>query len=300
MNCLIRLVLAALVATFATAASAQTFPTKPIRLVVAFPPGGATDIIARVVGQPLSVRLGQPVVVENRPGSNGNIAADMVARSTPDGHTLLLGSDSFFGINPHLYPKMPMDPMKAFVPIATLVANQLVLAVNPALVPANDFRGFIDVAKRARPELAYASIGNGSQHHLAMEMLKQQAGIKLTHVPYKGGGPAANATIAGEWRRCSAAARSCRSPRRARCGRWPSAAPSARRRCPSCRPSASSIRLRGQYLAGPVRADRHAAGGACQAARRSQRRARAAGGGGAAVPPAPASPTSPRPRSSPR
>src|SRR6266850_3472412 len=195
-------VVAAAFATFATlfadAALAQSYPTKAVRMVVAFPPGGATDIIARVVGQPLSVRLGQPVVVENRPGSNGNIAADAVARSTPDGHTLLLGSDSFFGINPHLYPKMPMDPMKAFVGIGTLVSNQLVLAVNPALVLANDFRGFIDVAKRARPELAYASIGNGSQHHLAMEMLKQQAGIKLTHVPYKGGGPAANATIAGE------------------------------------------------------------------------------------------------------
>jgi tripartite-type tricarboxylate transporter receptor subunit TctC len=93
---------------------------------------------------------------------------------------------------------MPVDPNKAFIPIATLVANQLVLAVNPEAVPKEDFRGFIELARKAQPELAYASIGNGSQHHLAMEMLKQRAGIKLTHVPYKGGGPAANATIAGE------------------------------------------------------------------------------------------------------
>src|SRR5262245_12974262 len=198
MSCFIRIAVAACAALFTTAALAQSYPTKAVRLVVAFPPGGATDVIARVVGQPLSVRLGQPVVVDNRPGSNGNIAADIVAKAPADGYALLLGSDSFFGINPHLYAKMPMDPMKAFVPIATLVANQLVLAVNPTLVQANDFRGFIEQARAARPELAYASIGNGSQHHLGMEMLKQQAGIKLTHVPYKGGGPAGNAVIAGE------------------------------------------------------------------------------------------------------
>src|SRR6476646_2876685 len=101
----------------------------------------------------------------------------------------MLGSDAFFGINPHLYAKMPMDPQKAFVPIATLVANQLVLVVNPSLMPVNDVPGFVDFAKRANPEVAYGSIGNGSQHHLAMEMLKQAAGFKMTHVPYKGGAP---------------------------------------------------------------------------------------------------------------
>jgi tripartite-type tricarboxylate transporter receptor subunit TctC len=194
----IRLTVGSAAVLFAGAALAQTFPTKPIRLVVAFPPGGATDVIARIVAQPLSLRLGQPVVVENRPGSNGNIAADIVSRTAPDGHTLLLGSDSYFGINPHLYPKMSLDPMKAFVPIATLVSNQLVLAINPTLVPVNDIKGFVDFAGRAKPELNYASIGNGSQHHLGMEMFKQAAGIKLTHVPYKGGGPAGNAVIAGE------------------------------------------------------------------------------------------------------
>ena len=189
---------ATLATLFADAALAQSYPTKAVRMVVAFPPGGATDVIARVVGQPLSVRLGQPVVVDNRPGSNGNIAADIVAKSAADGYTLLMGSDALFGINPHLYQRMPVDPMKAFVPIATLVANQLVLVVNPTLMPVNDVPGFVELARRAKPELAYGSIGNGSQHHLAMEMLKQAGGFKLTHVPYRGGAPSANALIGGE------------------------------------------------------------------------------------------------------
>jgi tripartite-type tricarboxylate transporter receptor subunit TctC len=198
MACLSRFIVAALLAIAATAASAQTFPAKPVKIVVAFPPGGATDVIARIVGQPLSARLGQPVVVDNRPGSNGNIAADLVAKAPADGYTLMLGSDSLFGINPHLYPKMPVDPHKAFVPIATLVANQLVLVVNPTLMPVNDLSAFLTQARSARPELAYGSIGNGSQHHLAMEMLKKVGGFKMTHVPYKGGAPSANAVIGGE------------------------------------------------------------------------------------------------------
>jgi tripartite-type tricarboxylate transporter receptor subunit TctC len=179
-------------------ALAQSYPTRPIRLVVAFPPGGSTDLIARVVGQPLGQRLGQTVVVENRPGSNGNIAADQAAKAAPDGYTLFLAPDSLFAINPHLYARMSVDPFKAFVPIANLVTNQLVLAVNPKLVPVNNLREFVAFARKANPPLPYASIGNGSQHHLAMEMLKQRAGINLLHVPYKGGGPAASATIAGD------------------------------------------------------------------------------------------------------
>jgi tripartite-type tricarboxylate transporter receptor subunit TctC len=191
------LLFAALLALWTGAAQAQTYPTRPIRLIVAFPPGGATDVIARTVGTPLSARLGQTVVVDNRPGSNGNIAAELAAKARPDGYTLLLGSDSLFGINPHLYAKMPVDPQKEFVPIATLVANQVALAVNPSL-PVKDFPQFIDHARRASPPLFYASIGNGSQHHLAMELLKREAGISLTHAPYKGGGPAAIATVSGE------------------------------------------------------------------------------------------------------
>jgi tripartite-type tricarboxylate transporter receptor subunit TctC len=180
------------------AASAQTWPDRPIKLIVAFPPGGATDVIARTVGGPLGKLLGEQVIVDNRPGSNGNIAADIAAHAHPDGYTLFLGSDSFFGINPHLYTRMPVDPMKAFVPVTNFVTNQLVLTVNPKKVPVKDFKEFIAFAKKANPPLFYASIGNGSQHHLAMELLKRTAGINLTHVPYKGGGPAGIATVSGE------------------------------------------------------------------------------------------------------
>jgi tripartite-type tricarboxylate transporter receptor subunit TctC len=196
---LIRLMLAALIATaVATSAVAQSYPNRPIRLIVSFPPGGAVDMIARTVGTPLGERLGQPVVVDNRPGSNGNIAAEIAARSRPDGYTLFLGSDALVGVNPHIYAKMAVDPMKDFVPVATLVANQLVLAVNPTAVPVNDLPGFVQFARRASTPLFYASIGNGSMHHLAMELLKERAKIDLTHVPYKGGGPAGIAVMSGE------------------------------------------------------------------------------------------------------
>src|SRR5688572_24810788 len=180
------------------AANAQSFPNRPIRLIVAFPPGGATDVIARTVGAPLGRRLGQNVVVDNRPGSNGNISAELAANAKPDGHTLLLGSDSLFGVNPHLYSRMPVDLREAFVPVANLVTNMVILAVNPDKVPSKTLGEFVAFARKANPPLFYASIGNGSQHHIAMELLKRTAGINLTHVPYKGGGPAAIATVAGE------------------------------------------------------------------------------------------------------
>jgi tripartite-type tricarboxylate transporter receptor subunit TctC len=185
-------------AALGTAASAQPYPTHPIRLFVSFPPGGAADLVARVIGQPLSVRLGQPVVVENRPGANGNLAGETVAKAEPDGYTLLLGPSSLFSINPHLYARMPIDPLKDLLPVASVVSNVLVLAANPALTAGKDFRGFVALARAARPPLFYASIGNGSEHHLAMELLKQQAGINLTHVPYRGGGPAAIGVIGGD------------------------------------------------------------------------------------------------------
>ncbi len=194
-----RVLLATIIALgLCTTAQAQSFPNRPIRLIVAFPPGGATDVIARTIGTPLGARLGQNVVVDNRPGSNGNIAAELAANAKPDGHTLMLGSDSLFGVNPHLYRRMPVDPHKAFVPVTNFVTNQLLLAVNPDKVPAKDFKGFIDLARKSNPPLFYASIGNGSQHHIAMEMLKRTAKINLPHVPYKGGGPAGIATVSGE------------------------------------------------------------------------------------------------------
>jgi tripartite-type tricarboxylate transporter receptor subunit TctC len=178
-------------------AAAENYPSRPIRLYVAFPPGGAADIVARLVAQPLSERLGQPVVVENKPGSGGNIVGDLVAHAAPDGYSLLIGPDNLFTINPHIFSKMSFDPLKDIVPVSTVQSNVLVLAINPK-VPAKDFKEFIALAERADPPLFYASIGNGSLHHLAMEMLKQEAGIKLTHVPYRGGGPAGIAVVAGD------------------------------------------------------------------------------------------------------
>ena len=176
---------------------AQTYPNRPIRLVVGFPPGGATDIIARLVGQGLSARLGQPVVIENKPGSGTNIAGDAVAKAAPDGYTIMHGPDNLFIANPHLYAKMTFDPLKDFVPITSLVANQVVLAVHPS-VQAQNLREFVDLAQRTKPPMFYASIGIGSQHHLAMEMLKQHANFELTHVPYRGGGPAAIALLGNQ------------------------------------------------------------------------------------------------------
>src|SRR3954469_17063716 len=172
------------------------FPARAITIIVPIPPGGAPDIAARVIAQKLSENVGQAVVVENRAGANGNIANELVARAAPDGYTLGLLADSQITINPHLY-KMPIDTLKDLAPVAPVAVNQFVLTVNPSL-PVKTFAEFIEYAKKANPPLAYASGGSGSQHHLTMEMLKQRAGIKLLHVPYKGGAPAATATVAGE------------------------------------------------------------------------------------------------------
>ncbi|TMH31796.1 MAG: tripartite tricarboxylate transporter substrate binding protein [Betaproteobacteria bacterium] len=196
MSIFLRLLGAGLFALAAMTASAQ-YPSRPVRIIVPIPAGGAPDVVARVVGQKLSELLGQPVAVENHAGSNGNIAGDLVAKAPPDGYTLLLGQDSLITINPHLYATMPFDALKDLAPVATVAANQFVLSVNPSL-PVKSFQEFIDYARRAQPPLAYASGGNGSQHHLSMEMLKARAGIDLLHVPFKGGSPATTATVAGD------------------------------------------------------------------------------------------------------
>jgi tripartite-type tricarboxylate transporter receptor subunit TctC len=137
-------------------------------------------------------------VVENRPGANGNLAGELAARATPDGYTLLLGPSALFGINPHLYSKMSIDPLKDLVAVASLVSNDLILAANPSLTASKDLRDFVALARETKPPLFYGSIGNGSEHHLAMELLKQQAGLALVHVPYRGGGPAAIGVMAGD------------------------------------------------------------------------------------------------------
>ena len=187
---------AALIA--AVPALAQTaYPNKPVKIIVPTVAGGAPDVTARLIALKLTESLGQPVVVENRPGSNGNIALDAVAKAPADGYTLFLGADAHTAINPHVYAKMPLDPQKDLVPVAGVATNQFFLTINPK-VPAKNFAEFIALAKATKPPLAYGTAGNGSQHHLGMENLKKRAGIELTHVPYRGGSDAAKAAMAGE------------------------------------------------------------------------------------------------------
>jgi tripartite-type tricarboxylate transporter receptor subunit TctC len=181
----------------ATPLLAQNYPQRPIRLVSPIPPGGAPDMIARAVGARLAIQMGQAVVIDNKIGSNGQAAAEFVARATADGYTLLVGMDSLFAINPYLYARTAVDVNKDLIPVATLGTNQFVLAINPQL-PVQNLSEFIALAKKSNPPLAYASGGNGSQHHLTMEMLKARAGFDMLHVPYKGGTPATTATIGGE------------------------------------------------------------------------------------------------------
>ena len=184
-------------AALAAQPAAAKYPDYPIRILVTIPPGGAPDIAARLVAQRLQETQGWTVVIENRTGANGNVAADAVAKAPPDGYTLLLGADSLIAINPHIYPKMPFDSLKDLVPVTSIATNQFFLSVNPSL-PVNTFQEFIEYARKTKPPLAYASGGNGSQHQFGIEMLKQRAGIDLMHVPYRGGAPAGMATVAGE------------------------------------------------------------------------------------------------------
>ena len=189
--------LAALGTSLCPVRALAQYPNKPVRLLVGIAPGGGPDIVGRLIAAKLGDVLAQPVVVENRAGSNGNIAADVVAKASPDGYTLLLGQDSIMVINPHLYSKMPFDPLKDFTAVSSLVSNGFFLVVHPS-VPAHTFPEFIEYARRSNPPLQYASGGNGSQHHLTMERLKARAGINMVHIPYKSGAPATAATVAGE------------------------------------------------------------------------------------------------------
>lgn len=173
---------------FAHAAHAQTYPVKPIRIVVAYAAGGANDLVARTAGQKLSERVGQQVIVDNRPGAASNIGSDHVAKSPPDGYTILLGS-SANAINITLYSKLPYDPLKDLAPVTLLAVNPYLFVVHPSL-PAKSAKDFIALA-RARPgQIAYASSGSGGATHLTAELLKLTAKIDILHVPYKGGGPA--------------------------------------------------------------------------------------------------------------
>jgi tripartite-type tricarboxylate transporter receptor subunit TctC len=179
------------------AAQAQPYPSRPIRIVVPFPPGGATDIVGRVIAQKLSDNWGQPVVVDNRGGAGGAIGSEAVAKSPGDGYTLLVGSTTTISINPWLNPKLPYNPQKDFVPIS-LVGYVPHILVVPSAVPANTLKEFISYAKSQSKPLSFASGGVGTPHHLAGEIFKKMTGVDMVHVPYKGSGPAMNAMLGGE------------------------------------------------------------------------------------------------------
>jgi tripartite-type tricarboxylate transporter receptor subunit TctC len=190
-------ILLAFLALFVSSATAQSWPSKAVRIVVAYPPGGGIDVMARQIAEKLSPAWGQPVVVENKPGANTILASSEVARAAPDGHTVLMTTDATFSINPHLYPKMPFDTQRDFVPVTMLVLLQQLLVAHPN-VPANTLAELISQAKARPGTLNYASYGSGSQPHLSGEMLKHVAGINLVHVPYKGISLAVPAVMAGE------------------------------------------------------------------------------------------------------
>jgi tripartite-type tricarboxylate transporter receptor subunit TctC len=175
---------------------AHAFPTKPVKIIVAFPPGGGTDIVARLIAPRLTEAWGQAVVVENRAGASGTIGTEAAARADADGHTLFMATMGNMTANQHLYPKMAVDPLRALAPITKVVDVHFVFMANPAL-PARSVREVIALAKSKPGSIAYSSSGPGGAPHLAMELFKRQAGIDLTHVPYKGSGPGMNDLLGG-------------------------------------------------------------------------------------------------------
>ncbi len=181
---------------FASGAHAQDYPTKPIRLVVPFATGGVTDTTARVIAERLSLRLGQQVVVDNKPGASGNIGTQMVAAAEPDGYTLLLGYDGTLVVNPNVQSKVPFDPVKDFAPVSKIGDAILIIVTHPS-VPAKNLKELIAYSKTKPGGLSYGSAGTGTTPHLAGELLKAQTGIQLVHIPYKGGGQAMGDLVGG-------------------------------------------------------------------------------------------------------
>ena len=178
-------------------AFAQAFPAKPIRFIVAYPPGGSVDLHARHVGAKMAENLGQPIVVENRPGGNTHIGAEVVAKAPPDGYTLFHTLDSTMTLNQALYSKLPFDPIRDFAPVARLASGNSIIVVHPS-VPVKTMRELVDYAKANPGKLNFGSGGPGATPHLAGEMFKMMAGIRVTHVPYKGGAPALANLVGGQ------------------------------------------------------------------------------------------------------
>ena len=190
-------VLAIAAAAFSTAALAQPYPNKPVKLVAPSTPGDAPDVIARLVADKLSTSLGQQVVVENRPGAGGVVGSDYVAKAAPDGYTLIMGNAGSHGINAAVYSKLPYDVQKDFAPVSQVAVAPNVMVINPS-VPANSVAEFIAYAKANPGKLSYASGGNGSSAHMSMELFKSMSGIDIQHVPYKGSSPALTDVVSGQ------------------------------------------------------------------------------------------------------
>jgi len=188
--------IAALAACASTAAVAQTYPAKPIRMVVHFPPGGPTDLVARMLGQKMAETWGQQVLVENRPGANGIIGIENVVRAAPDGYTLAFATGGSMSVTPALGKKLPYDVFRDLTPISLVVINPQILVAHPSL-PAGSMKELIRVAKAQPGQINYASVGPGSPQHLGMEMLKHMTGADMTHIPYKGTAPAITDILAG-------------------------------------------------------------------------------------------------------
>ncbi len=183
-------------ALLAGAASAQSYPSKPVRVVIPWPPGGSNDVVGRIVTQKVGENLGQQFIVDNRAGAAGSIGADVVAKAPPDGYTLMVHSTSHVG-NAHLYKKLPYDTLKDFTGVALLAAQPGALTIHPSL-PVKTVKEFIALAKARPGTINYSSSGNGSAPHLSMELLVAMTGIKIVHVPYKGGAPQVTALVSGE------------------------------------------------------------------------------------------------------
>lgn len=187
---------AALAAATAVPALAQNYPSKPIRFIVPFAPGGNTDVQARLIGQKLTSAMGQQVIIDNRAGAGGTIGVDMAAKALPDGHTIVLASFGNILVGPSLYKSLPYDPVKDFAPVILVSEPAGMIVVHPS-VPVKNFQEFIEHAKKNPGKLNYASAGNGTWNHLFAEQLKSVAGIQMAHVPYKGAGPAMNDVVGG-------------------------------------------------------------------------------------------------------
>jgi len=197
MSSLARALCPAAALIFSMSAAAQTYPAKPVRLLVPYPPGGATDIFARLVGAKLGESLGQSFVIEQRPGAAGVIGAEAAAKAAPDGYTVFIGQASNLAINQHLMKKLPYDPMKDFAPITRIASSPNLLVVHPSM-PVRSIRDLVGLAKARPGAINYASAGNGSPGHLAAEYFRKMAQIDVVHIPYKGATPAILDVIAGQ------------------------------------------------------------------------------------------------------